>query len=304
VYLLAIESGRPFRAVMADVGNEHPDTYEFVARLHERTGGPKVEIVRASFDAEIAKKRQFIANDQRTARDYNKPGSANYGRRTRWSNKAKRRALEALHPTGNPYLDLCMWKGRFPSSQAQFCTEQLKGLPIGKDIVGPMLKNGPVLQWLGMRAEESARRALQPRFNHHENGSMIWRPIQAWTEADVWAMHRRHRLLPNPLYARGARRVGCWPCINCGKSELRLLSDMTPMEVDRITEWEHVVGQCSKIGRATFFAPKEKGTPISIRDAVEWSKTTHGGRQYGMFFSKQSGGGCTSDLGLCERSSP
>jgi 3'-phosphoadenosine 5'-phosphosulfate sulfotransferase (PAPS reductase)/FAD synthetase len=301
VYLLAVESGRPFRAVMADVGNEHPDTYEYVARLHERTGGPKVEIVRASFDAEIAAKRRFIANDQRVGRNYSKPGSMMYGRRRRWSNKAKRRALKVLRPTGNPYLDLCMWKGRFPSSQSQFCTEELKDLPIGLHIVGPMLKNGPVLQWLGMRAEESERRRRQPRFNHHENGSMIWRPIQAWTLADVWAMHRRHGLAPNPLYARGAKRVGCWPCVNCGKDELRLLGDLSPEDVERIAEWERIVALCSKHGMATFFAPKEKGVPISIRDAVEWSRTTRGGRQYGMFFSQQPGGGCTSDLALCER---
>ena len=342
VYLLAVESGLPFRAVMADVGNEHPATYEYVSRLHERTGGPKVEIVRANFDAEIAAKRRFIANDQRWRREYDtelvfdacgspvlkRDGRGNIitktvkrkgemvvepvqktkqiggGQRVRWSNKAKRRALQSLHPTGNPYLDLCMWKGRFPSSQSQFCTEHLKDLPIGLQVVGPMLKEGMVLQWLGMRAEESERRRLQPRFNHHENGSMIWRPIQAWTEADVWAMHRRHGLLPNPLYSLGAKRVGCWPCVNCGKDELRLFDSLTPWDVDRIAEWERVVGLCSKRGQATFFAPKEKGVPIGIRDAVEWSKTTRGGRQYGMFFQQQSGGGCSSDLGLCEIAVP
>lgn len=301
VYLLALESGKPFRAVMADVGNEHPSTYEYVSRLHEITGGPKVEIVTANFDTEIAAKRRFIANDQRTNRDYGKPGSSSYGRKRRWSNKAKRRALNALHPTGNPYLDMCMWKGRFPSSQSQFCTELLKDIPIGIHVVGPMLKDGPVLQWLGMRAEESERRRRQPRFNHHDNGSMIWRPIQAWTEADVWAMHRKHGIRPNPLYALRARRVGCWPCVNCGKDELRLFADETPDEVLRIEEWEHLVGLCSKRGQATFFAPKERGVPISIRQAVEWAKTTHGGKQYGMFFDSQRGGGCTSDLGLCEQ---
>lgn len=301
VYLLALESGRPFRAVMADVGNEHPDTYEYVARLHERTGGPKVEVVMANFDAEIAAKRMFIARDQRLKRDYSsKPTSDSYGRRRRWSNKAKRRALAALVPTGIPYLDLCMWKGRFPSSQAQFCTEHLKDIPISIGVVGPMLKAGPVLQWLGMRAEESERRRLQPKFNHHENGSMIWRPIQQWVEADVWAMHRRHGLVPNPLYAKGARRVGCWPCVNCGKEELRLMDELTPEEDDRIEYWEHLVGQCSKRGQATFFAPKERGVLIGIKDAIEWAKTTHGGKQYGMFFDQQRGGGCTSDLGLCE----
>jgi hypothetical protein len=37
-----------------------------------------------------------------------------------------------------------------------------------------------------------------------------------------------------------------------------------------------------------------------IRTLVEWSKTGRGGRQYDMFFAQQAGGGCTSDLGLCE----
>jgi len=35
-YLLALESGRPFRAVFADTGNEHELTLEYVARLAER----------------------------------------------------------------------------------------------------------------------------------------------------------------------------------------------------------------------------------------------------------------------------
>lgn len=42
-YCRAVERGRPFRAVAADTGNEHPATYEAVNRLSERTGGPVVE---------------------------------------------------------------------------------------------------------------------------------------------------------------------------------------------------------------------------------------------------------------------
>ena len=41
-----------------------------------------------------------------------------HGRKLRWSNKAKRRALAVMYPSGNPFLDLCMWKGRFPSRMA------------------------------------------------------------------------------------------------------------------------------------------------------------------------------------------
>ncbi|WP_167702307.1 phosphoadenosine phosphosulfate reductase family protein, partial [Xanthomonas axonopodis] len=116
LYLLAIESGRPFRAVFADTGNEHELTYEYVQRLHERTGGPRVEWVKADFHARMAKHRAYVLE--------------------RWPRMGIPDALvqEAaqLHePTGNPYLDLCITKGRFPSRMAQFCTSELKEFPMG-----------------------------------------------------------------------------------------------------------------------------------------------------------------------------
>lgn len=295
VYLLALESGRPFRAVFADTGNEHELTYEFVSRLHERTGGPVVEVVRADFTADLARHRAYILrvwpalglSDEVVA------------------------AAAALHePTGNPFLDLCVSKGRFPSRMAQFCTSKLKEIPITTQIVGPMLRDGPVLQWLGIRAEESRHRAAQPRFNHHESGSMVWRPIFRWTVDDVWAMHRRHGLPPNPLYAMGMGRVGCMPCINCRKSELRAIAEQFPEHIDRIEQWERVVAAANKRHAATFFpAVKDPmdvtrpGTYATIRTLVEWSRTDRGGRQYALFFDDQAGGGCASDLGLCEGSS-
>lgn len=67
-YLLALERGVKFRAVFADTMNEHEAVYEYLDRLPDRTGGPRVELVRADFTKEIAGKRQFIANDQRTGR--------------------------------------------------------------------------------------------------------------------------------------------------------------------------------------------------------------------------------------------
>lgn len=305
-YLLAIESGRPFRAVFADTGNEHEATYEYVATLHENTGGPKVEWVRADFSDRINAKRQFIADDQRNGRNYGKPGAPSYGRRIRWTNAAKRRALALLRPTGNPYLDLCMWKGRFPSRRGQFCTSELKEIPITTQIVGPMLRAGPVLQWLGIRADESARRAKQPRYNRHESGSYVWRPIFGWTVDDVWKMHSRHGILPNPLYAQGMGRVGCMPCINCRKGELRAIADQFPDHIDRIREWEAIVATASKRGASTFFAAvtdpmdSQRDGYAGIDTIVEWSRTQRGGRQRDIFFQAQAGGGCTSDLGLCE----
>ena len=104
--------------VYCDTGNEHEAVDEHLAYLEAKLG-ITVTKLRANFDAEIAAKRLFIARDVRTRRD-------KQGRRVRWTNKAKRRALAELHPSGSPFLDLCMWKGRFPSRKAQFCTQELK----------------------------------------------------------------------------------------------------------------------------------------------------------------------------------
>lgn len=291
-YLLALESGRPYRAVFADTGNEHELTYEYVARLHERTGGPKVETVRADFTRQLAIHREYVL------REWPKQGI---------DDEIVQEAARLHAPTGNPYLDLCISKGRFPSRMAQFCTGELKEIPITTQIVGPMLKRGRVLQWLGVRAEESAHRARQPRFNRHESGSVLWRPIFRWSIEDVWAQHRRHGLRPNPLYAIGMRRVGCLPCINCRKDELRRIADRFPAHIDRVRRWENVVSAANKRRSATFFPAvtdptdaDRPGTYSRIDALVAWSRTTHGGRQFALFFDEQPGGGCTSDLGLCE----
>lgn len=264
-YLLAIESDRPFRAVFADTGNEHEATYEYVARLSERTGGPAVETVRADFTARLAKHLAFVL--------------------TKWPEQGIADAIvqeaAALHePTGNPYLDLCILKGRFPSRMAQFCTDELKVIPITTQVVGPMLRAGPVLQWLGIRADESVNRAKQPRYNRHESGSYLWRPIFRWSVEDVWAIHRRHGLVPNPLYALGFGRVGCMPCINCSKGEYAAIVRQFPEHLDRIARWEEIVGTASKLGRSTFF----KTDDVESLD----------------FWRSQPGGGCNSDLAVCE----
>jgi 3'-phosphoadenosine 5'-phosphosulfate sulfotransferase (PAPS reductase)/FAD synthetase len=350
-YLLALESGRDFRAVFADTGNEHELTYEYVARLHERTGGPKVEWVRADFAERLAKHRAHILA--------NWPAELMAGREGAWQWKPKRgtdaprpalepaapkniyrsatvRAVggawrwllarrpmgeaEAIartetaaalnEPTGNPYLDMCIWKGFFPGRMRQFCTDELKVEPIINQIVFPMLKSGPVLQWLGIRAEESGPRSKQPRFNRHDSGCHLWRPIFRWTVEQVWKQHSKHGLHPNPLYAIGRGRVGCDPCVNESKPGIRLIADHSPASIDRIRRWEKIVAQASKYGESSFFPamtdPSDRdrvgiGRYSNIDDIVEWSRTARGGRQFDIFFAQQSGGGCSHNLHLCER---
>ncbi len=79
-----------------------------------------------------------------------------------------------------------------------------------------------------------------------------------------------------------------------------------PEHIDKIAEWELLVAQASKHSSATFFAPgkdskpREDGDYPGVREVVEWSRTSRGGMNLDLFFQAQRGGGCDSDLGLCE----
>lgn len=106
--------------------------------------------------------------------------------------------------------------------------------------------------------------------------------------ADVFAMHARHGIQPNPLYAAGMGRVGCMPCIMCRKDELRHIADQFPEEIERVAQMEAIVSAASKRGVSTFFsADKTPGDHTSdfelpmprIHEVVLWSRTSRGGRQ-------------------------
>jgi 3'-phosphoadenosine 5'-phosphosulfate sulfotransferase (PAPS reductase)/FAD synthetase len=119
--LLAIERQSDPIAVFADTGNEHPQTYEYLDYLRETLGLP-IRTVKADFTRLMEGKRRYMQE--------------------KWPLKGVERsrinrAVELLHPTGNPFLDLCMWKGRFPSTKARFCTEELKAKPIEEQVIIP-----------------------------------------------------------------------------------------------------------------------------------------------------------------------
>lgn len=150
--LRAIESGVQHLNVFADTGHEHPETMEYLEYLEQKLG--PVKRVKADFTRQIEGKRKFIA--------------------TRWpvtlveecgmtpEEAAERvaQALEILHPTGIPFLDLCMLKGRFPSTKARFCSTELKHHPIRDGVVLPALEEfEEVILWQDVRAQESPARA-------------------------------------------------------------------------------------------------------------------------------------------------
>ncbi len=298
--LLAIERGAEnMQAVFADTGNEHQHTYDYVHYLEQATGVP-IRWVKADFADRIAGKKEYVL--------------------TKWEEKgvhqsAIDRASAALVPTGNPFLDLCIWKGRFPSTKAAFCSEELKRNPIIKQVQEPLLAEGiDVMSWQGVRRDESLnRRFLSERELKltHASGAELWnyRPILDWTAQQCFDMHRKHSIKHNPLYEMGMGRVGCMPCINCRKNELLEISKRFPEAIDRIRAWEAAVQAASKRNGATFFAAANVGDGITTEQVVsianidamvKWSQTGRGGKTYDMFKILDDGPVCSSIYGLCE----
>ncbi|NHZ94582.1 phosphoadenosine phosphosulfate reductase family protein [Massilia sp. CCM 8734] len=302
--LLAIErfGAENVRGIFCDTGNEHEEVYKYLEYLELATG-VVIATLRADFTGEIARKRMFIARDQRTRRGAD-------GRKVRWTNKAKRRALAVLHPSGNPFLDLCLWKGRFPSRKAQFCTEELKRNMAVEYQLGLMEQGYTVVSWQGVRRDESQNRRNAKKFERVGGGLYIFRPLVEWSAMDVFAYCASKGVQPNPLYKQGMGRVGCMPCINANKAELKQIALRFPEHPERISQWEWKVLNASKRGGATFIPAENGGKFVQnslahakendIYAVIEWAQTSRGGKQFSLLTALDDGTACASAYGLCE----
>jgi 3'-phosphoadenosine 5'-phosphosulfate sulfotransferase (PAPS reductase)/FAD synthetase len=291
------------RLVFADTGHEHPATVEYVRDYLPARLGLPVETVKADFRRQMAGKRAWIQKHWAAA------GVPDH---------RIARALELLHPTGNPYLDMCLWKGRFPSRKAQFCTELLKSIPLNAYMsAAPYFYDDegreiPNESWRGVRRDESEARkgALEDDLDATQTGRIfrIIQPIVTWTALEVFAFAASRGVEMNPLYRKGMKRVGCMPCINCTKDELLAIALQWPEEVERVAEWEGLVSEASKRGATTFFhgnidiadaTPEQIYAAVNIGQMIGWAKTSRGGKQYDMLRGLPQDG-CSSQYGLCE----
>lgn len=151
--------------IFADTGNEAQEVYDHLEYL-ERTLGIVIVRLRRSFDVEIAKARARIG-EFAAGRAVDTRGAADG---PKWTVEAATRALEVLHPTGNPYLDLCLLKGCFPSRRAQFCTQFLKTEPLVEYQMALIDAGNVVWSWQGVRREESQRRRFAREFEEVGGG--------------------------------------------------------------------------------------------------------------------------------------
>lgn len=91
----------------------------------------------------------------------------------------------------------------YPTRLNRWCCDPLKKDPT-KDI--PLLH-----RLMGIRAEESAKRALRPPVDNLGNWT-IYKPIFSWLEWELWEHIEKYNLPYCSLYDEGFDRIGCVVC--------------------------------------------------------------------------------------------
>lgn len=142
-------------------------------------------------------------------------------------------------PAIHGFYRLAEWKRRFPGAKSRFCTQFLKIFPT-KYFVDCLqaLLGCDVVMHSGVRAAESDDRAKLVQREDVRPGVSEFRPLLKWKIEDVWSIHAKYGVKPNPLYEMGAKRVGCLPCIMSRKAEVANIARRWPGQIDRIRSEE------------------------------------------------------------------
>ncbi len=256
-------------------------------------------------------------------------------------------SIQTIYPERD-FWELAQWKGRFPSRRARFCTQWLKIMPFRDNVLEMQKEGANVLLLNGVRSAErhsSNNRGEIPQFGWDDHFACdVYHPVLDWLIGDVWNIHKRyldiddvlgliatdpklsefnknhlrrvmsaHGIPRNPLYDMNATRVGCFPCINSRKAEIRAMAQYRPERIKFIAEKEGNFRNGNMY--STMFArntvpeqhrskeivtkSREVMKVATIHDVVLWSKTAYGGKQFEMDFLESTPLGC--DIGgMCE----
>lgn len=224
-------------------------------------------------------------------------------------------------------IGLAKKKKRFPSSQARFCTSELKSIPF-IDYVLSHKEHLLIIQ--GIRSLESYKRSKMTKqctyFKYYfepynEKGKThtyrkkdvlkfikhfsndILRPVFDWTGQQVIDYIIKNGQSPNLLYKEGFKRVGCFPCIMSGHKEIYQLIKRYPERFEEIIQYEKQMnssffkldaipeyarsGKCNRTGKSFTTAPDVRKYLISKNDNLN-------------LFEEDDAISCSSYYNLCE----
>lgn len=224
-------------------------------------------------------------------------------------------------------IDLAEKKKRFPSSQARFCTSELKSIPF---IDYVLEQNEHLIIIQGIRALESHSRSQMQKqcryfkyyfepyndkgktHTYRKKDIQKWvgkysddvlRPVFDWTGQQVIDYIIENGQEPNPLYKQGFKRVGCFPCIMSGQKEVYEILKRYPERFNEIIEHEkRIESSFFKID----FTPEYAQSGMCNRTAKKFTtgedvrKYLEAKNQTMNLFADDSPISCSSYYHLCE----
>jgi len=101
----------------------------------------------------------------------------------------------------------------FPTKFSRWCCDELKKKPTKEVSLERRL--------MGIRKEESAKRANRPRIDRYFKKQTLYKPIFNWGEWAIWEYIEKYNLPYCELYDQGFDRVGCVVCpFICGRPKV------------------------------------------------------------------------------------
>jgi 3'-phosphoadenosine 5'-phosphosulfate sulfotransferase (PAPS reductase)/FAD synthetase len=148
-------------------------------------------------------------------------------------------------------------RGMWPDAARRYCTSDLKRAPVYKLMTrlarehrehGVTGRPVRILNVLGLRAEESRRRAMLPPFRRDDRASNSvrqvdeWLPVHAWTTGQVWDRITDAGTRPHPVYSQGMPRLSCRFCVLASRPALIRAAQLDPEGAQQRADLEDRIG--------------------------------------------------------------
>jgi 3'-phosphoadenosine 5'-phosphosulfate sulfotransferase (PAPS reductase)/FAD synthetase len=148
-------------------------------------------------------------------------------------------------------------RGMWPDAARRYCTSDAKRAPVyrlmtrlaaERRAAGVSGRTVRILNVLGLRAQESPRRALMSPFRRDDRASNgarqvdQWLPVHSWTTEQIWACITKAGTRPHPVYAQGMPRLSCRFCVLASRSALIRAAQLDPEGARRRAELEQQMG--------------------------------------------------------------
>ena len=176
-------------------------------------------------------------------------------------------------------------RGKWPDAARRYCTSDAKRAPVYRLMTALVREQRAagvtgrpvrILNVLGLRAQESPRRALMAPFRRDERASNgvravdEWLPVHGWTADQVWARIAVAGTRPHPVYASGMPRLSCRFCVLASRSALILAARLDPAGAQQRADLETEMGHRFRadLSMREIIAAARSG---AVEPAEEWA---------------------------------